>query len=273
MCLILFAFRQHARYPLVLAANRDEYHARPSAPAAVWEDAPQVLGGRDLGAGGTWLGVTRQGRFAAVTNYREPVQTPGPSRGRLVSDYLTGSDEPSEYLEGIAVQTTRYPGFNLLAGDEEELYYHSNRASVPRALGPGVYGLSNHLLDTPWPKVSSGRTAMERALDAPGEEALVARLLHLLADDTQATDPQLPDTGIGRERERFLSPRFIRGNEYGTRCSTVLLLDASGGLLLHERRFDADGRVAGESRFRLGRRQQATPGSVRGMVSAPWNGV
>jgi len=242
MCLILFAYRAHPEYRLVLAANRDEFHDRPSAPAGFWSDAPNVLAGRDLRSGGSWLGITRTGRFAAVTNYRDPREllaprSDAPSRGELVSSFLRGSDSPVAYLAALAGRAGAYHGFNLLVGDRESLYWFSNRAgAAPRRLQPGIYGLSNHLLDTPWPKVVRGREALRDALAAaaPLDEE---PLFRLLADRAAAADQELPDTGVGIERERLLSAPFIASAEYGTRASTVLLVRSDGGAHLVERTF------------------------------------
>lgn len=220
MCLIALAWQVHPDYPLVVAANRDEFHARATAPARFWREAPALLAGRDLAAGGTWMGVTRQGRFAALTNFREPQAPKGElSRGLLVSEYLQSGQSPQVFAEAAMARAERYSGFNLLLADDRELVVVSNRGTPPRRLPPGVYALSNHLLDTPWPKVERARRALQGALVAPGIEAL----LQLLADDAAAPDEELPDTGVGTELERLLSSPFIRSPAYGTRASTVLL--------------------------------------------------
>lgn len=241
MCLILFAYRAHPEYRLVLAANRDEFHDRPAAPADFWGDAPDVLAGRDLRGGGSWLGVTRSGRFAAVTNYRDPRELlaprSAPSRGELVSGFLRGSDSPAEYLDALSSRAAEYNGFNLLVGDRDALYWFSNRSgAAPVRLEPGVYGLSNHLLDTPWPKVVRGRAALRDAL-AAAAPLDVEPLFRLLADRAPAADRELPDTGVGVERERLLSSPFIASPDYGTRASTVLLVRADGAARLVERTF------------------------------------
>jgi uncharacterized protein with NRDE domain len=229
MCLILIAYRTHPRYDLLVAANRDEFHDRPTAPLAFWDDSPQVLAGRDLKEGGTWLGITRAGRFAALTNYRDPsrVLPNAPSRGRLVSDYLQGAESAHHYLDRLMARADGYNGFNLLLGDAEGLYYCSNRAGGVRALPPGLYGLSNHLLDTPWPKLERGRRALGRLLDH-GSDPTPEALLDMLADRTPAPDAELPHTGVPLEWERWLSPIFIDAPGYGTRSSTVLLADGGG---------------------------------------------
>lgn len=245
MCLILFALDAHPRWRLVLAANRDEFFARPTASAAWWDDAPEVLAGRDLRDGGTWMGITRAGRFAAVTNYREPDRyTVGaPSRGRLVADFLRGRVTAEEYADDLAARGQAFNGFNLLVGDADGLIWLSNRSEEARRLEAGVYGLSNHLLDTPWPKVVRGKEDVRRALDGP-DEALEAALFASLALRDPAPDAQLPSTGIERERERALSAAFIVSPEYGTRASTVLLVSRDGDV-----RFTERSTVPGEDRW------------------------
>lgn len=235
MCLILLAYRCHPGYELLAVANRDEFHERPTAPLAFWEDAPEVLAGRDLQEGGTWMGVTRTGRFAAITNYRDPVRVkPGaPSRGHLVSDYLRGDQPARAALQQLQVIADRYNSFNLLLGDETGLYYYSNRAGEPQALEPGLYGLSNHLLDTPWPKLKRGvaglRSLLERQAD-PGPD----ELLDLMTDRTLAPDAELPQTGVPLEWERWLSSIFIDAPGYGTRSSTALGIKSYGDAWMAE---------------------------------------
>jgi uncharacterized protein with NRDE domain len=227
MCLILVAWRVHPDYPLVVAANRDEFFARPTAAADFWPDAPQVLAGRDLEGGGTWLGVTRDGRFAALTNFRDPAQNRkrAPSRGALVADFLAGAETPPVCLERIAPLSSQCYGYNLLLGDGASLWWSSNVSSESRPLRPGLYGVSNHLLDTPWPKVGAGKTALARALDGlPGDEALFA----LLRDDAIHADAALPRTGVGLDWERLLSAAFVKSPDYGTRSSTVLSIGRGG---------------------------------------------
>jgi uncharacterized protein with NRDE domain len=246
MCLIYVAWRVDPVYRLVVAANRDEYHARASAPAHWWDEAGGVLAGRDLEAGGTWMGVSRGGRFAAITNYRDPaLRLPGArSRGELVSGFLRGTTPAREYLERVAGEGGSYNGFTLLVGDGESLAWYSNRGGAPEIVAPGVHGLSNELLDSPWPKVEEGKrellSLMARRPPTPGD------LLGLLERREAHPDHTLPDTGVGLERERALSPRFIRGEEYGTRCSTVLLVSAEGEAVFRERSFDAGGDARGD---------------------------
>jgi uncharacterized protein with NRDE domain len=267
MCLIAFALDAHPAYRLVVAANRDEFYARPTAPAAWWGDAPGVLAGRDLREGGTWMGVTRTGRFAAVTNYRDPglAQKAGaPSRGALVADFLRGSGDAESYLRQLQERTTEYNGFNLLAGDEGGLFYLSNRAEGVRRLEPGVYGLSNALLDTPWPKVLRARSAMADALAVADGDGWDAMLWEALADRVIAADDSLPDTGVGAERERLLSPPFIRTEVYGTRASTVLTIARDGAVRLVERSVAPGQEDWTESRhaFRIG--EPAAAGASHG---------
>ncbi len=229
MCLVLIAYHAHPDYALLVAANRDEFHDRPTAPLAFWDDSPQVLAGRDLKEGGAWMGFARPGRFAALTNYRDPghVLLDAPSRGYLVRDYLQGVEPAHDYLDRLMPRATTYNGFNLLLGDETGLYYYSNRAGGVRALTPGVYGLSNHLLDTPWPKLERGRRALRRVLER-GPEPTLDTMLSLLIDRTPAPDAELPNTGVPLEWERWLSPIFIDAPGYGTRSSTVLMVGNSG---------------------------------------------
>lgn len=242
--MILVAWRTHVDHPLVVAANRDEYYRRPTAGAAFWPDHPQVLAGRDLEAGGTWMGITRQGRFAALTNFRDPArhQPNAPSRGRLVSDFLTGTQSIDRYLD--SQDTSAYNGFNLLLGDGEKLVAFSNVSGERHELVPGVYGLSNALLDTPWPKVGAGKTALEAALAALPNEA---PLFHLLRDDTIHPDSALPVTGVPLEWERLLSAAFVMSPDYGTRSSTVVTVSAGEMVTVDEQGWLPNG-MAGERR-------------------------
>lgn len=248
MCLILFGYRVHPRYTLVLAGNRDEFYARPSAPMQFWEEAPMLLAGRDLQAGGTWLGVTQDGRFAAITNYRDPdqVRADAPSRGHLVSDYLKGKQSPLAYLQELAHRGDAYNGFNLLVGDTQGLFYYSNQGTAPQPLAPGYYGLSNQLLNTPWPKVQKGRNRLAALLQAH-LEVQPEQLLALLQDKIQAADEHLPSTGISLEWERILSPLFIESSHYGTCSSSVLQVNVDNGVEVMEKTW-ADGSIR---RFQL----------------------
>ena len=253
MCLILLAWHAHPRFPVVIAANRDEFFARPTAAACFWADAPQLLAGRDLTAGGTWMGVTRQGRFAALTNYREPGQKrpDAPSRGALVSDFLAGAMPAEVYLASLQDRSDVYNGFNLICGDlDEGLWHFSNReanaANSTKRLSPGIFGLSNHLLDTPWPKVAQGKSDLAAALAAlPADRPL----FELLRDDRIHEDDRLPRTGINLDWERILSASFVRAPNYGTRSSTVLLQDEEGDILFDELAYLPDGTPGSRNRF------------------------
>jgi uncharacterized protein with NRDE domain len=233
MCLIYLAHRVDPFYRLVVAANRDEYHLRPSAPAAWWQDGSGILAGRDLQAGGTWMGITRGGRFAAITNYRDPTRqrADAASRGHLVSGFLGGGEPALDYLARIAGEGERYNGFSLLVHDGATLAFYSNRGGAPETVAPGVHGLSNHQLDEPWPKVEEGKLDLLGML-ARGA-ATPAGLLGLL----DRREPAVPGA---------LSARFILGSQYGTRCSSIILVDADGEVLFRERSFDAAGEAHGD---------------------------
>lgn len=248
MCLIVFAWLPGHATPLVLAANRDEFYARPSRPLAAWPEAPDVHAGRDLEAGGTWLGVGPGGRVAAVTNIRDPRQPPGRrSRGELPAGFLLGALSPEAYLEQVAERAQDYTGFNLLAGTAGELWYYHARETAPRRLPAGLYGLSNAALDTPWPKLRRAKAALAECLETPQAECLLAAV-----QDTQpAADAELPDTGVGLARERLLSSVFIVSADYGTCSSTALILRADGSVELLERRFGPGGVRLGEVRLDL----------------------
>lgn len=238
MCLIFFAFKIHPDYKLILAGNRDEFYARPTAPAAFWENNPCLLAGKDLKAGGTWFGITRNGRFAGITNYRDPksIKKDSPSRGLLVSRFLTGIDTPSSYLSGLNKGADRYNGFNLILGWKDELFYYSNRGKGIVRLDPGIYGLSNHLLDSPWPKVVKGKSAFAGLISQttiPGPD----EFFKILDDREPPPDRDLPDTGVGLERERMLSPAFISSPDYGTCSSTLLFIDRDDRVTFMERTF------------------------------------
>lgn len=239
MCLFLFAHEAHPRYRLVVAANRDEWYGRAAERAHAWGDGSGTFAGVDRRGGGTWLGVTETGRFAAITNYRDPRDlrpaSPGePSRGALVSGFLEDDRIPEEHLDWIAACGGGYRGFNLVVGDMRTLAYVSNRGGRPARVEPGIHGLSNHLLDTPWPKVRRGKAALAALLEG-AREVDVDALLAMMRDDTVAPDAELPDTGVGLEMERALSPMFIRSPGYGTRCTTVLLVERSGLVTFVER--------------------------------------
>lgn len=251
MCLLVLAWDVHPKYRLIVAANRDEYHDRPAEALAPWDDAADVLAGRDLRAGGTWLGVDRRRRFGVLTNYREP---PGaapraPSRGALIPSYLLAQESPAAYLRALEPQADRYGGFNLLLADGEALWYASNRiAPFARRLAPGLYGLSNHRLDTPWPKLTRVRRAFERWLAEATPADAPAELLSMLDDREPAGLCEYPSGS----RERALAAPFVEHPQFGTRCSTVLLLEAGGALWMRERCFDRYARPAAPREYRLG---------------------
>jgi uncharacterized protein with NRDE domain len=223
MCLILFAWQQHADYPLIAIANRDEYYARPSRDAHWWQDA-DIYAGRDLEAGGTWLGVNRRGYFAAVTNVRESGgrQAGKRTRGDLTRDFLGGNDDAASYLEDLATHDQDYAGFNLLLGDSSGMWFYSNRRRQVRRIEAGVYGVSNGYFDEPWPKLRSGRAELAAMLEGAIDHD---QLMAILTDHTIAEDHELPSTGVALDIERLLSSRFIRSAEYGTRACSVVTID------------------------------------------------
>ena len=250
MCLVLVVWRVHPQYPCVVAANRDESHARPTARAGWWPDHPQILAGRDLKAGGTWLGVTRTGRFAALTNYRDPEQRreDAPSRGALVASMLESSASVAEGLAHLSKVGANYNGFNLIFSDGERLGIYESMRGAGRELGPGIYGLSNHLLDTPWPKVQHAKSRLERALLDMSDTAPV---LALLRDDRPAPGEQLPQTGLRLEWERLVSSAFVRASDYGTRCSTIIRFEALGRAYFDEWSWNSVGADIGRESLRF----------------------
>jgi uncharacterized protein with NRDE domain len=240
MCLILFAHQADSRYPLVVAANRDEFYQRPTSRSGWWEDAPNLLAGKDLQAGGTWMGVNRKGEFAALTNFRDPVHIDpeAPSRGDLVKDYLLGNWSAEGYLQALLPKAAAYNGYNLLLSEGSHLFWQSNYSDKWGKVAAGFHGLSNHLLDTDWPKVAKGKAALE-AWSANGGG--VEELFSLLQNTEIAPDPELPETGVSLEWERLLSPMFIESPTYGTRVSTVVMKDNQGALYWEERSFHPQG--------------------------------
>jgi uncharacterized protein with NRDE domain len=254
MCLIVFAYKYHPRYPLILAANRDEFYDRPTTRAQFWDDHSSLLAGRDMKYGGTWMGITRSGRFAAVTNFRDGAsfREHPLSRGLMVKDFLTGHDSPEVFLKNIIPRRDEFNGFNLLVGDPASFVYYSNRSRKMEVLKPGIYGLSNHILDTPWPKVLRTRQALIDVING-SDPVDMDRLSDILNDQTLATDDELPDTGFSLEWERVLSSSFIVTPTYGTRASTVLLLDTDGQVKYTERSFHSpsDPGITSHHEFRL----------------------
>ena len=238
MCLIFLALNYHPSYKLIVAANRDEFYDRPTAPASFWEENSNILAGRDLEAMGTWLGVTRTGRISMLTNFRDPanIKPSAPSRGKLVSDFLAGNSKPADYVQNVAATGGTYNGFNLIAGTPDELWYYSNYAGKPEKLKDGFYGLSNHLLDTPWPKVVRGKEKLKEHLASPKPDP--DYLFSVLYDEDLAADQCLPSTGLSLERERALSAMFIKTSGYGSRCTTVIMIDRENNLFFSERAFN-----------------------------------
>jgi uncharacterized protein with NRDE domain len=236
MCLIFISINQHPDFKLVVAANRDEFYNRKTAPAQFWPDEPAILGGRDLEAGGTWLGVNKQGKVSMITNYRDPknINPKAPSRGKLVSDFLLNQTAGRDYLLNLSHPET-YNGFNLITGTADALYYYSNYREGITEMKSGLFGLSNHLLDSPWPKVTKGKTLMTDILSKPFTSK---DLFELLYNENVASDELLPDTGVGIERERALSSMFIKSPGYGTRCSTVIVVDQNNNFTFSERVYD-----------------------------------
>ena len=251
MCLIIFSYDTHPRYRLIFAANRDEYYRRPTAPLCFWDDAPGILAGRDLKRNGTWLGVTRTGRIAAITNFREPgfqIEN-APSRGHLVSDFLVSKDSPNTYIEQVKSMGHRYNGFNLFIGDRVELFYYSNRKNHVEKLKSGIYGTSNRFLDTPWPKVAKGKDYLKKLIDNT-DKIDDEDLFDILKDSAYPPDSELPDTGIGLSWERMLSPLFITSEFYGTRSSSVVLIERSNRVTFLERTFISDSSLSGAEKTR-----------------------
>lgn len=253
MCLILAAWRTHPQYPLVIAANRDEFFTRPARSASFWPEAPNLLAGRDLSAGGTWLGITRNGRFAALTNFRDPTRekSAATSRGALVTGFLQGTATALDYLASIEREDVQYNGFNLLVCDGETLACYNNIEHRTHVLPPGIHGLSNHVINTPWPKVTSAAGTLEASLhDLPQTD----RLFNFLRDSTIADDADLPSTGVPLEWERRLSAIFVRGSAdsaYGTRCSTVLVVGQNNEVCFDEQEWNADASPGQRQRFRF----------------------
>ena len=242
MCIVLFSYKTVPGYRLVAAANRDEFYARPTAPLSLWDGEAGIVAGRDLQAGGTWLGVNGEGRFCALTNYRESLSVEGTfsSRGEIVEKFLTGKTTVTAFSRWLQVEgTDRYHGFSLLYADEQALYYCSNRDGENLRLAPGIYGLSNGRLNNAWPKVERGKKLLQQTLDR--EKFSMEDLFTILLDDHQPEDAELPDTGVGIEWERLLGPIFIRGETYGTRSSAVILIDYKGNISLAERSYSKDG--------------------------------
>lgn len=238
MCLIFFSVQDHPTYKLIVAGNRDEFYNRRTAAAGFWEDNPDVLGGRDLEGGGTWLGMTRSGKISMLTNYRDPrhIDPLAPSRGHLVADYLLNDVRAEDYMKAVEQRGKEYNGFNLVLGSPDELWYYSNYKNGVDRIAPGFHGLSNHLLNTPWPKVMRGKEKFRPLLAKPVLEP--DEIFDMLYDVEPAPDDKLPDTGLSTDRERALSSMFIKAENYGSRCTTVILADYAGNILFAERVYD-----------------------------------
>lgn len=251
MCLVVVAWKSHPRYRLVVAANRDEFHERPAAPLGWWNDDARVLAGRDLRAGGAWLGVSRSGRFGTVTNFRELERAPAPdalSRGRLVPDFLASDVATQDFVAFRSGAADRYAGFNLLLASPHSLHYFSNRVAEPaRALAPGIYGLSNHWLDSPWPKLVRTRGRFADVIESGEPDS--AALFDLLADRDPVPGDEVPSNGLDADLARALSAPFVLHERYGTRCSSVVLVGHDGRTTVIERRFDATGTQTGATRL------------------------
>jgi uncharacterized protein with NRDE domain len=241
----------HPRYRLILAANRDEDYNRPTAPLCFWDDAPGIFAGRDLKHNGMWLGVSRTGRIAAITNFREPDFriANAPSRGALVDDFLVSEQSPEHYMEHVKTMGHRFNGFNLFVGDRSGLFYYSNRGNSIKKIKPGLYGVSNRFLDTPWPKVVKGKAKLKKLLDNT-EKIDSEDIFGILKDSSYPPDNALPDTGVGLTWERILSPLFITSRFYGTRSSSIVLMERSDKITFLERTFISDGVVAREEKTR-----------------------
>lgn len=239
MCLVFISLNNHPQYKVIVAANRDEFYERKTMPAAFWKDQPEIVGGRDMQATGTWMAMNTNGKIALVTNYRDPanINPKAPSRGKLVSDFLEGNKNPQQYLQELESKANQYNGFNLLVGHLDEWWYLSNYKTGIQKLEPGIYGLSNRLLDTAWPKVVRGK---QKFLSVIEYDVLPEELFSMLKDEQRAEDQILPDTGVGLERERALSSMFIKTKGYGTRCSTVLLVDKEDRVQYYERTYNLE---------------------------------
>ncbi len=240
MCLIALNWNPEHKYPLIMASNRDEYYARPTSKAHYWEDHPNIFGGRDRHAGGTWLAIGLQGRMAAITNFRELDTSGERSRGELITNFLAGKIPTEDYLQMVHDNRHYYAGFNLLLADGSHLWYYSNRQDVIRRLEPGLYGLSNGFLNTPWPKVRRLKKRLKKAIAAGAVSPHVC--IDLLHDEKRPPDDEIPNTGVDPVWERMLAPCFIRSPDYGTRNSTGLMLERDGTLHWHEQLYSEGGK-------------------------------
>lgn len=243
MCLAVFAHGVHKQYPFILVANRDEFYSRPTASASYWQGAPSIFGGRDLKGGGGWLGVSRHGKLAAITNFRDPraINSDAPSRGAIVKTFLEGAGSANDFFIDLNNAASCYNGFNLIAHSGSDLYYYTNKPNgfdPCRRLNAGVYGVSNHYLDTPWPKLERAKKALEQQVRTSDSTLDAEALFEFMTDQTMPPDDVLPRTGIELERERMLSTAFIETADYGTRSTSVVLMDRNGDFLFSERVYE-----------------------------------
>lgn len=248
MCLIAFAWDMHPKYKLILAANRDEFYNRPTAKAAFWEDPPHLLGGRDLKAGGTWMAITKDGRFAAVTNYRDlsNIKENAASRGEIPTDFVKSHQTPEQFIQSLHEHSEDYNGFNVLLSDLQQMGHYSNYERKANILKPGIYGLSNAFLDTPWPKIQLAKQKFRSAISNSFDHQ---ELLEVMMDKRIAVDEELPDTGIPKEMERSLSAMCIRMENYGTCCTTVMTVDRDGVVNFTEKSYPVGDRVENMEHF------------------------
>ena len=238
MCLIVIGYNYHPGYKLIFAANRDEFYQRPSSSADFWNDEPSLLAGKDLKEGGTWCGITRNGRFAAITNYRDmkSIKKDALSRGTIVTDFLLGTSSPEFYSKGLKDNADLYNGYGLIFGDKSGLYFFSNLAKKLIKIETGIHGLSNHLLNTPWFKVIKGKGLLKKAIDK--KDNFVDDLFLMLSDKTLSPENELPDTGLTKEIEKSISSIFVETPDYGTRSSTVILIDKNDNVTFIEKSLD-----------------------------------
>ncbi|MGG0657859.1 NRDE family protein [Rummeliibacillus pycnus] len=250
MCIVNFHFHNHSKYKLILVANRDEFYERPTKPAHYWEDEPNILAGRDLRQMGTWLGITKEGKFAAITNFRDPSLpvTGRYSRGEIIRNFLTNDIQPDLFINGLIKERQSYGGYNVILGDSNGLYHYNNVLDESKDIKPGTHSLSNHSLDTPWPKVAKAKTRLNEYVQTNPLEVNINDLFNLVSDRSMAHDDELPHTGVGLEMERLLSPIFIKIPNYGTRSSSVLLIDKNNHVTFVERTFH-EGEFQFDKRF------------------------
>ena len=250
MCLIVFGYKVSEEYPLVLAANRDEFYRRPTLAMHFWEDSPDILAGKDLEQGGTWFGLHKNGMLAALTNYRNPaaIKPNAPSRGEIIMDFLKSKKSPEHFIHDFRSKAPTYNGFNLIFGNMDHLFWFTNLTNRIERLSPGIHGLSNRFLNTPWPKVESGKKALEKAMTGA---ITPDHLFPILKDRSIPSDDSLPETGVGIEWERLLSPLFIESDTYGTRSSIAMLVDQKHNINITERTYPMENRTEQRDRHFL----------------------